>query len=275
VRDADKEPIVIDEAEAADDLRRIVSLNRKVDAAKLKALKSGEVHKEDKKAVEALQDELNDLIHDIATPRPLLTGGKPRDDEWRSTPLGELARLPVEAVDHLWSEHELQTVGDLDDALADGTTTLPELLDGAEGLGSGVVQAGAALDAYLAKHYESPIGFAELRRMLYGLTADQLVRWMMIRTEVMAPSTDGVIGPWLMEHDLDTVGDILDRLGDPDATPLGEAIGLVKAELLLDDLDARRRQIAGRDLPADPADPDDDRPKGKGKGKGRKAKGAA
>lgn len=112
----------IDPSMAAEDLGRIVALNRRIDRAKLKALESAELAREDKKAVEALQGELNDLIREIATPRPLLAG-QPEPASWRSVKLSAiLADVPESdaILGHLESEHELATVGEVADYLADG-----------------------------------------------------------------------------------------------------------------------------------------------------------
>lgn len=257
--------ITFTDSEAVEDLRQIVALNRRIDEAKLKALKSGEAYKEDKKAVEALQDELNDLIREIATPRPLLDNQPEAVEDWRATPLGELAKLPVEAVDHLWAEHEIQTLGELADALADETTSLPGLLDGAEGLGDRLILAAAAIDdAMLGKAGEVTAEHLSLHPRLYGLTAEQFAGFVGYRLEsTRLPGLPG-IGEWIEEHGHQRVEDILNHLGDPDNDQADELHSDQLAELLAD-LEQRRRQVAGVSFPESPADPDDDRPKGKAK----------
>lgn len=66
--------MIDDNGQAADDLKRIIDLNHKIDLAKIDHITKAEVAKDAKKEVESLQDQLNGLISEIANPRPLFDG---------------------------------------------------------------------------------------------------------------------------------------------------------------------------------------------------------
>lgn len=137
----DEEPIVIDPAVAADDLKRIVALNREILEAKVKENDAHEAYKAAKRHRESLQDEQFDLIQDVSTPRPLLAaaGARPPapepppapaadpgggDDAWRAEPITVLTLhgLTEKQVQKL-IEGDVTTLGALAD-LGDGLTAI-------------------------------------------------------------------------------------------------------------------------------------------------------
>lgn len=121
------------DSQAAQDLRRLAELKRELDELQAVAYRSAEKAKADKKAVEAQQEEINDFIDEINTPRPLFQGPAPErapapapappapapppeDDAWKAEPIDVLTGhgLTAKQVAKL-AEADVSTMGDLAD----------------------------------------------------------------------------------------------------------------------------------------------------------------